>query len=98
RPEVGASAWRCRWAAQLNADRLEALQRAMRLIADAVEGLPMDCRDHAGNALLNVAAEAVAQDVGLAEASRIFAPISDLQARELQPPVGEAISIGAFDS
>jgi len=70
----------------------------MRLIADVVEDLPVDCRDHAGNALLNVAAEAVAQDVGFAEASRIFARISDLLARELQPPVGEAISIARFDS
>ena len=69
----------------------------MRLIADAVEDLPVDCRDYAGNALLNVAAEAVAQDVGFAEASRIFARISDLLARELQPPAGEAISIAAFD-
>jgi hypothetical protein len=54
-------------------DRLAALQRAMRLIADAIEELPVDCRDCAGNALLNIAAEAVAQDVGFAEASRIFA-------------------------
>jgi len=36
----------------------------MRLIADAVEDLPAECRDLAGNALLNIAAEAVAQDVG----------------------------------
>ena len=68
------------------------------MIANAVEDLPVDCRDHAGNALLNVAVEAVAQDVGLAEASRIFARIADLLARELQPPVGDAISIAAFDS
>ncbi len=41
-------------------DRLSDLQHAMRVIADAVEGLPVECRDLAGNALLNVAAEAVA--------------------------------------
>ena len=45
----------------------------MRLITDAVEELPVECRDLAGNALLNIAAEAVAQDVGCAEAGRIFA-------------------------
>ena len=78
------------------ADRLA--RRSRLVIASAVEDLPVDCRDHAGNALLNVAVEAVAQDAGLAEASRIFARISDLLAREQQPPVGEAISIAAFDS
>jgi hypothetical protein len=69
----------------------------MQLIANAIEDLPVDCRDYAGNALLNIAAEAVAQDVGFAEASRIFARVSDLLARGLQSRVGEAISI-AFDA
>ena len=79
-------------------DRLADLQRAMQLLSDAVEDLPAECRDLAGNALLNVAAEAVAQDVGCAEASRIFARLADLLARGLQPPVGEAISLTAFDA
>ena len=62
-------------------DRLADLQHAMRVIADAVEGLPDECRDLAGNALLNIAAEAVAQDVGCLEAGRIFARLADLLAR-----------------
>jgi len=79
-------------------DRIADLQRAMRLIADAVKGLPTECRDLAGNALLNVAAEAVAQDVGCAEAGRIFARLADLLARGMQPPVGDALSLNAFDA
>ncbi len=59
-------------------DRLADLQHAMRVIADAVEGLPEECRDLAGNALLNIAAEAVTQDVGCTEASRILARLADL--------------------
>jgi predicted Zn-dependent protease with MMP-like domain len=78
--------------------RLVDLQRAMRLIADAVEGLPDECRDLAGNALLNIAAEAVAQDVGCAEAGRIFARLGDLLARGLQPPMAEPISLTGFDA
>ena len=78
--------------------RTAELQRAMRLIADAVEDLPAECRELAGNALLNVAAEAVAQDVGCREASRIFARLADLLARGLQPPVAEAMSLTAFDA
>lgn len=79
-------------------DRLAELQRAMRLIADAVEGLPVECRDVAGNALLNIAAEAVAQDVGCAEAGRIFARLGDLLARGLQPPIATPISLTGFDA
>lgn len=79
-------------------DRLAELQRAMRLIADAVEGLPDDCRDLAGNALLNIAAEAVAQDVGCAEAGRIFARLGDLLAQGLQPPMAQPISLTGFDA
>ena len=74
------------------------LQLAMRLIADAVEGLPLQCRDLVGNALLNIAAEAVAQDVGCAEAGRIFARLADLLAAGLQPPMGDAILLTGFDA
>jgi hypothetical protein len=79
-------------------DQVANLQRAMQLIADAVEDLPADCRDLAGNALLNVTAEAVAQDVGCLAAGRIFARLADLLARGLQPPAREAITLSAFDS
>ncbi len=79
-------------------DHLAALQRAMRLIAEAVEGLPDECRDLAGNALLNIAAEAVAQEVGCAEAGRIFTRLGDLLARGLQPPMAEPISLTGFDA
>jgi hypothetical protein len=82
----------------LSADRVTQLQRAMQLISDAVDDLPADCRDLAGNALLNIAAEAVAQDVGCLEASRIFARLADLLARGLQPPAREAITLSALDS
>lgn len=70
----------------------------MEIIAEAVEELPSECRIHAGNALLNSAAEAVAQDVGFAEASRIFARVADLLARGLQPPADEAIQLNAYDA
>ena len=79
-------------------DRVADLQRAMQLIADAVDELPAECRDLAGNALLNIAAEAVAQDVGCLEAGRIFARLADLLARGLQPPAREAITLTAFDA
>ncbi|MDP2333100.1 MAG: hypothetical protein Q8M19_20635 [Reyranella sp.] len=79
-------------------DRLVELQRAMRLIAEAVEGLPDECRDLAGNALLNIAAETVAQDVGCAEAGRIFARLGDLLARGVQPPMADPISLTGFDA
>lgn len=80
------------------ADRVADLQRAMRLISDAVEDLPAECRDLAGNALLNITAEAVAQDVGCVEAGRIFARLAELLSRGLQPPAREAITLSAFDS
>ena len=79
-------------------DRIADLQRAMQLIADAVEDLPAECRDLAGNALLNIAAEAVAQDVGYAEAGRIFSRLADLLARGLRPRIANAISLNAFDA
>ena len=85
-------------ASDRTADQMANLQRAMRLIADAVEELPAECRDVAGNALINIAAEAVAQDVGCAEAGRIFVRLADLLARGLQPPIGDAISLTVFDS
>jgi hypothetical protein len=80
------------------AERIAQLQRAMRLITDAVDDLPAECRDLAGNALLNIAAEAVAQDVGCVEAGRIFSRLADLLARGLQPPIDDAISLNAFDA
>src|SRR5258705_536172 len=79
-------------------DRIADLQRAMRLIADAIEELPAECRDLAGNALLNIAAEAVAQDVGCAEAGRIFSRLADLLARGLQPPARDPVTLNAFDA
>lgn len=79
-------------------DRLADLQQAMRVISDAVEGLPEECRDLAGNALLNIAAEAVTQDVGCTEAGRIFARLADLLARGLQPPAADAIPLSGFDA
>lgn len=79
-------------------DRLTDLQLAMRVIADAVDSLPEECRDLAGNALLNVAAEAVAQDVGCVEASRIFSRLADLLSRGLQPPANDAIALTGFDA
>jgi len=82
----------------LSSDDVANLQRAMRLLADAVEELPAECRDLAGNALLNIAAEAVAQDVGCAEAGRIFARLADLLTRGLQPPLSAAITLTAFDT
>ena len=79
-------------------DRLADLQHAMRVISDAVEGLPEECRDLAGNALLNIAAEAVTQDVGCTEAGRIFARLAELLSRGLQPPVADAIPLSGFDA
>lgn len=79
-------------------DEVANLQRAMRLISDAVEDLPAECRDFAGNALLNITAEAVAQDVGCVEAGRIFARLADLLARGLQPPARDAITLTSFDA
>jgi hypothetical protein len=70
----------------------------MQLIADAADELPAECRDLAGNALLNIAAEAVAHDVGCLEAGRIFARLADLLTRGLQPPAREAITLSAFDA
>jgi predicted Zn-dependent protease with MMP-like domain len=79
-------------------DRIANLQRAMQLISEAVDDLPAECRDLAGNALLNVTAEAVAQDVGCLEAGRIFARLADLLSRGLQPPSSEAITLSSFDA
>jgi hypothetical protein len=79
-------------------DRLADLHRAMRLLAEAVEQLPEDCRDISGNALLNVAAEAVVDDVGCAEAGRIFSRLGDLLLQGKQPPISGALSLTDYDA
>lgn len=79
-------------------DQIDQLQRAMRLLSEAVDELPVECRELAGNALLNIAAEAVAQDVGCAEAGRIFARLAELLARGLQPAMSDAVALNAFDA
>ncbi len=79
-------------------DRLADLKHAMEMIADAVDGLPESCRDLAGNALLNVAAEAVAHDVGCIEAGRIFARLAELLNQGRQPPISGAVSLSGFDA
>lgn len=79
-------------------DRVADLRRAMQLLSEAVDDLPAECRDLAGNALLNIAAEAVAQDVGCLEAGRIFARLAELLARGLQPPMRDAVALNAFDA
>jgi hypothetical protein len=40
----------------------------------------------------------VVQDVGYAEAGRIFSRLADLLAQGLQPPMADAISLNAFDT
>jgi hypothetical protein len=79
-------------------DRLADLKRAMELLTDAVEQLPESCRDLAGNALLNIAAEAVAQDVGCIEAGRIFSRLGDLLNQGHQPPSSGALPLSGFDA
>jgi hypothetical protein len=79
-------------------DHVAALKEAMDLIADAVDQMPENCRDVAGNALLNMAAEAVAKDVGFAEAGRIFARLADLLGRGHQPPSSNALLLSGFDA
>ncbi|MBS0521626.1 MAG: hypothetical protein JSR90_23225 [Proteobacteria bacterium] len=79
-------------------DRLADLQQAMHLIAEAVRTLPEGCRDLAANALLNVAAEAVAEDVGCSEAGRIFARLADHLSQGRQPPMSGALSLSGFDA
>jgi len=79
-------------------NHLSILQRTMRRLVDAVDELPADCREFAGNALLNLAAEKVVDDVGHAEASRIFSRLGTLLAQGKQPPAGDAISLSTFDA
>jgi hypothetical protein len=79
-------------------EQLAALKEAMDLIADAIEQLPDNCRDVAGNALLNIAAEAVAKDVGCIEAGRIFSRLGDLLGQGHQPPSTAALSLSGFDA
>ncbi|MCW5732865.1 MAG: hypothetical protein KIS73_02000 [Enhydrobacter sp.] len=67
-------------------DRLADLKRAMAL------------RDVAGNALLNVAAEAVAHDVGCIEAGRIFSRLGDFLGQGHQPPSTGALPLSGFDA
>ncbi|MBS0221925.1 MAG: hypothetical protein JSR91_14405 [Proteobacteria bacterium] len=70
----------------------------MRWLVDAIDDLPADCREFTGNALLNLAAEKVVQDVGCVEASRIFSRLGALLAQGKQPPVSDAISLSTFDA
>ncbi len=79
-------------------EQLAALQWAMRLISEAVDGLPEECRDVAANALLNIAAEAVSRDVGCAEAGHIFARLADHLSQGRQPPISGALSLTGFDA
>jgi hypothetical protein len=81
-----------------DAERLANLKQAMALIAEAVEQLPEGCRELAGNALLNVAADAVADDVGCAEAGRIFARLGDLLGQGHRPPSSSALCLSGFDA
>jgi hypothetical protein len=81
-----------------DAERLAHLKQAMELIAEAVEQLPEGCRELAGNALLNVAADAVADDVGCAEAGRIFARLGDLLGQGHRPPISDALCLSGFDA
>lgn len=78
--------------------RIDDLHLAMRLIADAVEALPLQCRDLVGNALLNITAEAVAQDVGCVEAARIFARLAHFLSEGIQPAKGDAVALTGFDA
>lgn len=81
-----------------DANHLSALQRTMRWLADAVDDLPRDCQPVIGNALLNLAAEKVVEDVGYAEASRIFLRLGTLLQQNTQPPVDSAISLSSLDA
>jgi hypothetical protein len=79
-------------------ERLADLKQAMDLIAEAVEQLPERCRDVVGNALLNIAADAVADDVGCVAAGRIFSRLGELLARGHRPPMRNALSLSRFDA
>jgi hypothetical protein len=79
-------------------DELEDLHRAMRLLADAAEQLPDAYRDVSANALLNVAVEAVVDDVGCAQAGRIFSRLAEFLQRGRQPPISGALSLTEFDA
>ena len=79
-------------------ERLTDLKQAMDLIAEAVEQLPERRRDLAGNALLNIAADAVADDVGCAEAGRIFSRLGELLGRGHRPPMRDALPLSGLDA
>jgi hypothetical protein len=81
-----------------DAERLAQLKQAMELIAEAVEQLPAGCRALAGNALLNIAADAVADDVGCAEAGRIFTRLGDVLGQGHRPPSSSALCLSGFDA
>ena len=79
-------------------ERLAHLKQATDLIAEAVERLPEQCREVAANALLNIAAETVADDVGCTETGRIFSRLGDLLVRGHRPPMSKALSLSGFDA
>jgi hypothetical protein len=80
------------------AERLADLKQAMDLITEAVEQLPERCRDVAGNALLNIAADAVAGELGCVAAGRVFSRLGELLARGHRPPMRNALSLSRFDA
>lgn len=70
----------------------------MQCLADAVDDIPGDCVDYVGNALVNLAAEKVVEDVGHAEAGRIFLRLGSLLTQGHQPPEQFAICLTALDA
>jgi hypothetical protein len=50
------------------------------------------------NAPLNIAADAVADDVGCAEAGRIFSRLADPFGRGHRPPMSNALPLSGFDA
>jgi hypothetical protein len=81
-----------------DAERLADLKQAMDLITEAVEQLPERCRDVAGNALLNIAADAVADELGCVAAGGVFSRLGELLARGHRPPMRNALSLSRFDA
>ena len=79
-------------------DDLSGLKRAMRCLSEAVDDMPDECQDYAGNALVNLAAEKVVEDVGHAEAARSFLRLGTLLTEGRQPPAQEAICLTALDA
>jgi len=79
-------------------DRLPDLRQAMRRIADAVEALPDTHRDLAGNALLNVTAETLIEEVGTGQAALLLRRLAALVEHGLQPPQSGAINLTRCDA